>query len=90
MQAGVCHHLAHRVVDRHLLQHVWVAGPGAARPGELLSSGVTPLSAEEARVLALDLSRHSTPTDGGICTFQVVVDGGACPWKLDCFSELTV
>ena len=73
-----------------VLQHVWVAGPGAARPGELLSSGVTPLSAEEARVLALDLSRHSTPTDGGICTFQVVVDGGACPWKLDCFSELTV
>lgn len=67
-----------------VLHHVWVAGPGSARPGESLSEGVTPLPPEQAQALALDLSRRSTPTEGGICTFQVVVDGGACPWKLDC------
>jgi hypothetical protein len=32
----------------------------------------------------VDLSRRSTPAEGGLCTFQVVVDGGECPWKLDC------
>jgi hypothetical protein len=40
------------------------------------------MPAEQARALALDLGRRSTPTEGGICTFEVVVDGGACPWKL--------
>ncbi|MDQ0904846.1 hypothetical protein QFZ22_000831 [Streptomyces canus] len=34
--------------------------------------------------LALDLSRRSTPAEGGFCTFQPVADGGACPWNLDC------
>jgi len=34
----------------------------------------------------IDLGRRSTPTDGGVCTYQVVVDGGACPWKLNCES----
>jgi hypothetical protein len=67
-----------------VLQHVWVTGPGSPRPGEILSAPVTPMPAEQARALALDLGRHSTPTEGGMCTFQVVVDGGACPWKLDC------
>jgi hypothetical protein len=32
----------------------------------------------------VDLSRRSTPAEGGFCTFQPVVDGGACPWNLDC------
>jgi hypothetical protein len=45
---------------------------------------VTALNREEAEALALDLNRRSTPADGGLCTFQAVVDGGACPWKLDC------
>jgi hypothetical protein len=67
-----------------VLHHVWVAGPGSSRPGELLSGGVTPLAPEEAQALALDLGRRSTPAEGGMCTFQVVVDGGACPWQLDC------
>ena len=67
-----------------VLHHVWVAGPGAPSPGELLSSGVTPLTREEAQALVLDLNRRSTPAEGGLCTFQAVVDGGACPWKLDC------
>ena len=57
---------------------------GSPQPGAILSSGVTPLSREEALALALDLGRRSAPTEGGICTFQVVVDGGTCPWKLDC------
>jgi integrase len=67
-----------------VLHAVWVAGPGAANPGALLSTTTAPLSREEALALAVDLSRRSTPADGGFCTFQPVVDGGACPWKLDC------
>jgi hypothetical protein len=34
--------------------------------------------------LSVDLSRRSTPADGGFCTFQPVVNGSACPWNLDC------
>jgi len=67
-----------------VLQHVWVAGPGAPNPGEVLSSHLTPMNRLQAEALALDLSRRSTPTEGGFCTFQPVVDGGACPWKLNC------
>lgn len=67
-----------------VLQHVWVTGPGAPNPGELLSDASTPMTRLEAEALAIDLSRRSTPTEGGLCTFQPVVDGGACPWKLDC------
>jgi hypothetical protein len=48
-------------------------------PGELLSSPLTPLNRGRAEALAIDLSRRSTPTEGGFCTFQPVVDGGACP-----------
>jgi hypothetical protein len=66
------------------LDLVWVAGPGSASPGKLLSGGLTPLSREEAMALALDLNRRSTPTHGGLCTYQPVVRGGMCPWGLDC------
>lgn len=69
-----------------ILQRVWVAGPGAPNPGELLSGPVAPMSRAQAEALALDLSRRSTPAEGGFCTFQPVVDGGACPWKLNCES----
>jgi integrase len=67
-----------------VLQQVWVAGPGAANPGELLNGTVSPMTREQAQALAIDLSRRSTPAEGGFCTFQPVVDGGACPWNLDC------
>ena len=67
-----------------VLQHVWVAAPGSANPGELLSSTLRPLDRHQAEALAIDLSRRSTPTEGGFCTFQPVVQGGACPFKLDC------
>ena len=67
-----------------LLSAVWVAGPGSASPGELLSGSAAPISRQEAMTLALDLSRRSTPAEGGFCTWQPVVDGGACPWNLDC------
>jgi integrase len=67
-----------------VLNAVWVAGPGSDSPGKLLSGGLAPLSREEALALALDLSRRSTPAEGGFCTFQPVVNGGACPWNLDC------
>lgn len=68
----------------NVLQHVWAAGPGTAHPGELLTSDTTPLTREQAQGLAIDLARRSTPAEGGFCTFQPVVDGGACPWNLDC------
>ena len=55
-----------------------------ANPGELLTTDTTPMTREQAQVLAIDLSRRSTPAEGGFCTFQPVVDGGACPWNLNC------
>ena len=67
-----------------VLQHVWVAGPGTPSPGTLLSGPAAPMTREQAQALAIDLSRRSTPAEGGFCTFQPVVAGGACPWKLDC------
>lgn len=65
------------------LNALWVAGPGAAEPGLLLSSG-DPMTREQAQALAIDLTRRSTPAEGGFCTFQPVVDGNACPWNMDC------
>ncbi len=68
-----------------VLQRVWVAGPGTANPGELLTGqDLTALTHEQAQALAIDLSLRSTPAEGGFCTFQPVVDGGTCPWNLDC------
>jgi integrase len=79
-------HLSHSDLE-DVLNHVWVAGPGAPNPGELLTDPTisgTPMTRERALALAVDLSRRSTPAEGGFCTFQPVVDGGACPWNLDC------
>ncbi len=76
-------HLSHSDLEQ-ALQQVWVAGPGAADAGELLTGKLTPMNREQAQALAIDLSRRSTPAEGGFCTFQPVVDGGACPWNLDC------
>lgn len=76
-------HLSHSDLE-DVLHRVWVAGPGTANPGELLCSVDTALTREQAQALAIDLSRRGTPADGGFCTFQPVVDGGACPWNLDC------
>lgn len=66
-----------------ILRHVWVAGQGASRPGELLSGEVTTMKRQQAEALVIDLSRHSTLAAGGFCTFQPV-DGNACPWNLNC------
>ncbi|MEU4955716.1 site-specific integrase [Streptomyces lavendulae] len=65
------------------LNAVWVGGPGSSEPGILLSGG-EPMTREEAEALAIDLTRRSTPAEGGFCTFQPVVNGDACPWNLDC------
>jgi len=78
-------HLSHSDLE-NVLQHVWVSRPGTASPGELLAGTAAPLSQAEAQALAVDLSRRSTPAEGGFCTFQPVVDGGACPWNLNCHS----
>jgi len=68
-----------------VLQHVWVAGPGTTTPGQLLTGeAANALTREQAQALAIDLTRRSTPAEGGFCTFQPVVAGGACPWNLDC------
>ncbi|AXB43677.1 tyrosine-type recombinase/integrase [Amycolatopsis albispora] len=79
-------HYTHVAVSEieDVLQHVWVAGPAAPHPGELLSGDTKTMSREQAHALAIDLSRRSTPAEGGFCTFQPVVNGDACPWKLDC------
>jgi integrase len=76
-------HLSHSDLE-DVLQQVWVAGPGTSSPGELLAGEAAPLSREQAVALAIDLSRRSTPAEGGFCTFQPVVNGGSCPWNLDC------
>lgn len=73
-------------IDQRLedaLNAIWVTGPGAPEPGVLLSGG-EPMSREQAEAMMIDLTRKSTPAEGGFCTFQVVVDGGACPWQMDC------
>lgn len=67
-----------------VLNRVWVAGPGAPEPGRMLSGDLTGLTCEQAEALAIDLSRRSTPTEGGFCTFQPVVAGGSCPFNLNC------
>ena len=87
-------HVSEKMAERYIhlaqsdledvLQQVWVAGPGSATPGELLTGTGAPLTGEQAQALAIDLSRRSTPAEGGFCTFQPVVDGGACPWNMDC------
>jgi integrase len=69
-----------------VLHAVWVAGPGAASPGQQMTSAAAPMTAGQAQALAIDLSRRCTPAEGGFCTFQPVVDGGACPWNLNCHS----
>jgi hypothetical protein len=51
-----------------VLQQVWVAGPGTANPGELLTSDASPMTREQAQALAINLSRRSTPAEGGFCT----------------------
>jgi integrase len=78
-------HLTNSDLD-DVLHTVWVAGPGVANPGKPLTSGAAPMTSEQAQALAIDLSRSSTPAEGGFCTFAPVVDGGACPWNLNCHS----
>ncbi len=67
-----------------ILQHVWVAGPAAAQPGRLLSAPNPAADPAALRAMAVDLSRRSTPAEGGFCTFQPVVRGESCPWQLNC------
>jgi hypothetical protein len=81
-------HLAQSDLE-DILQQVWGAGPGSATPGELLTGTGDPLTREQALALAVDLSRRSIPAEGGFCTFQPVVDGGACPWNLDCGTAIS-
>jgi integrase len=74
-------HISEKMAERYIhlaqsdledvLQQVWVAGPGTTNPGELLTGeAATPLTHKQAQALAIDLSRRSTPAEGGFCTFQ--------------------
>ncbi|MFF8973645.1 tyrosine-type recombinase/integrase [Streptomyces sp. NPDC014995] len=70
-------HLTKSDLD-NVLQHVWVAGPGTASPGQLLTGdAASALTRQQAQALAIDLTRRSTPAEGRFCTFQPVVEGGA-------------
>jgi hypothetical protein len=66
------------------LNAIWVSGPGAPGPGTLISAGPGGMTPGQAQALMIDLTRASTPAEGGFCTFQPVVRGGACPWNLNC------
>jgi len=66
------------------LNAIWVTGPGAPGPGTLISAGPGGMTPGQAQALMIDLTRASTPAEGGFCTFQPVVRGGACPWNLNC------
>jgi integrase len=66
------------------LNAIWVTGPGAPDPGTLISAGPGGMTPGQAQALMIDLTRASTPAEGGFCTFQPVVRGGACPWNLNC------
>src|ERR1700677_131950 len=68
------------------LNAIWVSGPGAAEPGMVLSAGPGDMTPEQAQALMIDLTRTSTPAEGGFCTFQPVIRGGACPRNLNCHS----
>lgn len=58
-------HVSERMSERYaqlavsefddVLHRIWVSGPGAAGPGELLSQGVTPLPSGQAQALTLPL-----------------------------------
>ena len=39
------------------------------------------MSREQAQALAIDLSRRSTPAEGGFCTFQPVVERWGMPME---------
>ncbi|MBW3361505.1 MULTISPECIES: site-specific integrase [Streptomyces] len=67
------------------LYTVWTSGPGSLEPGIVLS-GSEPMTRDEAEAMLIDLTRKSTPAEGGFCTYQPVVAGDACPWKLNCHS----
>lgn len=64
-----------------VLQHVGFR-PRIVLAGRLVSSPEDGLT--NAQAMAIDLSRRSTPAEGGFCTFRPVVNGGACPWNLNC------
>ena len=54
-------------------------GPGPSNPGEPLPGITTPLSQQAAEAMAVNVGRRCTPTLGGLCTEQVVIDGGPLP-----------
>ena len=66
-----------------VLQDVWVAGPGAANPRELLSGTLNPLNRHQAEALAIDLSSRSTPAEGGFLDLPARRRRWSLPLNLD-------
>jgi hypothetical protein len=69
-------HLSHSDLEG-ILQHSGSPDPEPPSPVSSSPERPAPLTREQALALAIDLSRRSTPAEGGFRTFQPVVDGGA-------------
>lgn len=65
------------------LQQVWVTGPGATRPGEIV---LTPTATETDTAQRLLVDLAAIPTEHGLCTFKPVVGGFDCPFARNCHS----
>lgn len=65
------------------LQQVWVTGPGAVHPGEVVLTP-SPMEKNTAEQLLVDLA--AVPTEHGLCTFKPVVGGFDCPFGRNCSS----
>jgi integrase len=63
------------------VQKVWVKGPGAAKPGALVSTP-TMDGSSLAHDRLIDIS--AIPTEHGLCTFKPVVGGEDCPYGRKC------
>jgi hypothetical protein len=63
------------------LQQVWVTGPGAAKPGQVV---LTPTARDKSTAQRMLVDLAAIPTEHGLCTFKPVVGGYDCPFNRQC------
>ncbi|MGH3288413.1 MAG: tyrosine-type recombinase/integrase [Streptosporangiaceae bacterium] len=63
------------------LQQVWVKGPGAAAPGEVV---LLPTGQDKAAASRLLIDLAVIPVEHGLCTFKPVAGGADCPFGRQC------
>ncbi|HCU94789.1 MAG TPA: site-specific integrase [Actinobacteria bacterium] len=63
------------------LRQVWVKGPGAADPGDVV---LLPTEEDKAAAAALLLDLAVIPIEHGLCTFKPVAGGADCPFSKQC------